>query len=143
MRVPLSKIGHHLFRPNPKVDIRYLENNTDGSIKTTEFLTGDAADELDETGREKHREFIRDINDDVLKQMRQASFYRYFSIAVILLFLVLPTVILAFLGSGNFAILFGIYYAFFTYLLVEAYIQASRNYFEDRLYEKFQTEYLE
>ena len=143
MRMPLSRIGHHLFSPNPKVDIRYLENNYDGSIKISEFLTGDAADELDEAGRHQHREFIHDINDDVLKQMRQASFYRYFSIVVILLFLVLPTVILAFFGSGNLAILFGIYYAFFTYLLVEAYIQASRNYFEDQLYEKFKTEYLE
>src|SRR5699024_8715596 len=120
MRLPLSRIGRHLFSPNPKVDIRYLENNFDGSIKITEFLTGDAADELDEAGRRKHREFIRDINDDVLRQMRQASFYRYFTIAVILSFLALAPVILAFFRSAPLAILSGTSSASFTYLLVAA-----------------------
>lgn len=142
MRVPLTKISQYLFKPNPKVDIRYLENDIDGRIKTTEFLTRDAAEELDAPGREKHREFISDIDEAVQKQMRQASFYRYFSIAAILLLLVLPTVILGFFGAGNLTIIVGIYYAFFTYLIVEAYIQASRNYFEDQLYNRFQKEYL-
>lgn len=142
MRVPLTKISRYLFKPNPNVDIRYLENDIDGRIKTTEFLTRNAAEGLDEAGREKHQEFIRDIDEEVQKQMRQASFYRYFSIAVILLLLILPTVILGFFGAGNLTIIVGIYYAFFTYLIVEGYIQANRNYFEDQLYAKFQKEYL-
>lgn len=143
MRVPLTKVPRYLFKPNPYVDIRYLENDFDGRIKTTEFLTGNAAEKLDEAGRGKHREFIEDISADVRNQMRLASFYRYFSIAVILLLLILPTAILGFLGADNLTILFGIYYAFFTYLIVEAYIQANRNYFEAQLYRRFQKEYLQ
>lgn len=142
MNIPLSQVSKYLFKPHPGIDIKYLEHDISGETKVTEFLTPGQLDSLDPEARKNHGRFLDDINDMVRSQLRSSNFYRLTSIALLILFIVLPALLLFFLGGSHWTVIGGVYYAFFAYLLVEAYIQANRNYFEYTLYEKFLKEYV-
>lgn len=142
MSVPLTKAPRYLFKPNPYVDIKYMEHDVSGEKRVTEFLTPHRLAELDQEAQEKHRRFIGEIDGAVQQQMKQTNFYRYVAIALLILMIILPSLLLFFLGGSHWGLIGGVYYAFFAYILVEAYITANRNYFEQQLYEKFENEYL-
>lgn len=142
MNVPLTQMSHYLFKPNKSVEIKYLENDYSGEITVTEFLTQDATEKLDASAKDKYDEFTKDITSTVRNQIRQLNFYRYVSIALILLCIILPSLFSFFIAGGYWVLIGGAYYSFFAYLIVEAYIQATRNYFEDKLYKEFQHDYL-
>lgn len=142
MPVPLVKISRYLFKPHPYVDIKYMEHDISGEKRVTEFLTPNRLEELDQEAQKKHRRFIGEIDDDVKQQMKQTSFYRYVAIALLILMILLPSLLLFFLGGSHWGLIGGVYYTFFAYLLVEAYITANRNYFEYQMYEKFEDEHL-
>lgn len=142
MNVPLTQMSHYLFKPNKSVEIKYLENDYSGEITVTEFLTQDATEKLDASAKDKYDEFTKDITSTVSNQIRQLNFYRYVSIALILLCIILPSLFIFFIAGGYWVLIGGAYYSFFAYLIVEAYIQATRNYFEDKLYKEFQHDYL-
>ncbi|MFC3420106.1 hypothetical protein ACFOLA_11500 [Salinicoccus hispanicus] len=142
MRVPLSQVTKYLFKPHPGVDIKYLEHDISGETEVTEFLTPNQLESLEPEARKNHSRFLNDINGKVRDQIRTSNFYRFASIALLILFIILPGLILFFLGGSHWALIGGVYYAFFAYLLVEAYIQANSNYFEYTLYEQFEKEYI-
>lgn len=142
MNIPFSKVSHYLFKPNKDVEIKYLENDYSGEITVTKFLTTDAKDHLAGSSEDKYAAFVKDITDEVRNQIRQLNFYRYVSIALLLLCILIPSLFSFFLTGNHWVIIGGVYYSFFSYLLVEAYIQANRNYFEDILYKEFQNNYL-
>ncbi|MCG1010005.1 hypothetical protein J4760_08230 [Salinicoccus sp. ID82-1] len=142
MRVPLSQTSKYLFKSHPGVDIKYLEHDISGETKVTEFLTPNQFESLGSEARKNHGRFLEEINDKVRDQIRISNFYRFFSAALLIFFIILPALILFFLGGSHWGLIGGVYYAFFAYLLVEAYIQANRNYFEYHLYEKFEKEYV-
>lgn len=142
MNVPLTQMSRYLFKPNKSVEIKYLENDYSGEITVTEFLTQDATEKLDASAKDKYDEFTKDITSTVRNQIRQLNFYRYVSIALILLCIILPSLLSFFITGGYWVLIGSAYYSFFAYLIVEAYIQATRNYFEDELYKEFQHDYL-
>ncbi|GAB3063336.1 hypothetical protein ACFOU0_11405 [Salinicoccus sesuvii] len=142
MSIPLSQVTKYLFKPHPGVDIKYLEHDISGETQVTEFLTPGQLESLDPKAKQNHGKFLEDINEAVRSQIRTSNFYRLTSIALLIVFIILPALLLFFLGGSHWAVIGGVYYAFFAYLLVEAYIQANRNYFEYTLYDKFQKEYV-
>ncbi|WP_271396975.1 hypothetical protein [Salinicoccus roseus] len=142
MSVPLTKASKYLFKPNPNVGIKYKEHDISGEKRVTEFLTPHKLQELDPEAKEHHRTFIGEIDEAVQQQMKQTSFQRYVAIALLILTILLPSLLLFFLGGSHWGLIGGVYYAFFAYLLVEAYITANRNYFEYQMYEKFEDEHL-
>lgn len=142
MNIPFSEFFNYLFRHNPNVDVKYREERYSGDIKVTKFLSGDSADTLDSEDRNTYHSFMDEITNQVRDQLRQSNLYRFVSI-IGLLFAVLGFSMIMYFSSGNtWVLLGGAYYSFFAYLLVEAYIQANRNYFEDQLYKKLNKEYL-
>lgn len=142
MNIPFSQFFHYLFSHNPVVDIKYQEERFSGDIKVTKFLADDAVRELDGQGKESYDRFRQDITATVRDQMRYFNLYRLVTIFS-LLFAVIGLGLILYFNSGNPWVIIGAcYYAFFAYLLVEAYIQASKNYFEDQLYKTFKHEYI-
>jgi hypothetical protein len=142
MNVPLTKMFQYLFKPNKAVEIKYMEDEFSGEIRVVEFLTQEKTSQLDSSSKDKYTDFTHGITESVRNEIRQLNFYRYLSIALLLLCIILPSLISYFIVGGHWVIIGGVYYSFFAYLLVEAYIQASRNYFEDQLYKEFQNNYL-
>lgn len=142
MNIPFSKFFNYLFSHNPNVDVKYKEERYSGDIKVTKFLATDIAKNLGENEQDTYSEFMNNITKAVRDQIRQSNLYRF--VAVIgLLVAVLGLSMIVYFTTGNTWVIFGgAYYSFFAYLLVEAYIQANRNYFEDQLYKKLSTEYL-
>lgn len=142
MNIPFSEFFNYLFRHNPNVDVKYREERYSGDIKVTDFLSRDIAGTLAARNDTAYNNFMDDINTQVRDQLRQSNLYRFVAI-IGLLFAVLGLSMILYFSSGNtWVILGGAYYSFFAYLLVEAYIQANRNYFEDQLYKKLNREYL-
>lgn len=142
MNIPFSEFFNYLFWHNPNVGVKYREERYSGNIKVTEFLSADIADKLETDKSSLYNNFMNDITDQVRDQLRQSNLYRFISI-IGLLFAVLGLSMILYFSSGNtWVILGGAYYSFFAYLLVEAYIQANRNYFEDQLYKQLHENYL-
>ena len=142
MNIPFSEFFNYLFRHNPNVDVKYREERYSGDIKVTDFLSRDIAGTLAARNDTAYNNFMDDINTQVRDQLRQSNLYRFVAI-IGLLFAVLGLSMILYFSSGNtWVILGGAYYSFFAYLLVEAYIQANRNYFEDQLYKQLHKEYL-
>lgn len=142
MNIPLSKFFSYLFKPNNNVNINYREERYSGNIRVTEFLSGDISGTLETRNNNAYNNFLNDITDQVRDQLRQSNLYRFIAI-IGLLFAVLGLSMILYFSSGNtWVILGGAYYSFFAYLLVEAYIQANRNYFEDQLYKQLHEKYL-
>lgn len=142
MNIPFSEFFNYLFRHNPNVDVKYREERYSGDIKVTDFLSRDIAGTLAARNDTAYNNFMDDINTQVRDQLRQSNLYRFVAI-IGLLFAVLGLSMILYFSSGNtWVILGGAYYSFFAYLLVEAYIQANRNYFEDQLYKQLHEEYL-
>ena len=101
MSVPLTKVSRYLFKPNPYVHIKYVEHDISGEKRVTEFLTPNRLDELDQEAQKKHRRFIGEINEAVQQQMKQTNFYRYIAIALLILTIILPSLLLFFLGAAT------------------------------------------
>src|SRR5690625_4677964 len=142
MNIPFSQFFNYLFKHNPNVDIKYREERYSGEIKVTKFLSNDISHTLDAQDRNTYQSFMNHITNQVRDQIRQSNLYRFVAI-IGLLFTVLGLSMIMYFSSGNsWVILGGAYYSFFAYLLVEAYIQANRNYFENQLYKKLNQEYL-
>lgn len=142
MNIPFSEFFNYLFRHNPNVDVKYREERYSGDIKVTDFLSRDIAGTLAARNDTAYNNFMDDINTQVRDQLRQSNLYRFVAI-IGLLFAVLGLSMILYFSSGNtWVILGGAYYSFFAYLLVEAYIQANRNYFEDQLYKQLHEQYL-
>lgn len=141
MNIPFSKVLHYLFKPNKDVEIKYSENDYSGEITVTEFLSHDAKESL-VPSEGQYSAFTKDITEQVRNQIRQLNFYRYISIALLLVCILLPSLLSFFVTDNQWVLIGGAYYSFFAYLLVEGYIQANRNYFEDVLYKEFQNQYL-
>ncbi|CAD2070673.1 hypothetical protein GCM10007275_17060 [Jeotgalicoccus coquinae] len=141
MNIPFSEFFNYLFRHNPNVDVKYREERYSGDIKVTDFLSRDIAGTLAARNDTAYNNFMDDINTQVRDQLRQSNLYRFVAI-IGLLFAVLGLSMILYFSSGNtWVILGGAYYSFFAYLLVEAYIQANRNYFEDQLYKRLMKNY--
>lgn len=141
MNIPFSEFFNYLFRHNPNVDVKYREERYSGDIKVTDFLSRDITGTLAARNDTSYNNFIDDINTQVRDQLRQSNLYRFVAI-IGLLFAVLGLSMILYFSSGNtWVILGGAYYSFFAYLLVEAYIQANRNYFEDQLYKRLMKNY--
>lgn len=142
MNIPFSEFFNYLFRHNPYVEVKYREEHYSGDIKVTQFLASDSEDVLDSQEKNTYHLFMNDITNEIRDQLRQSNLYRFVAIFG-LLFTVLGLSMIMYFSSGNsWVILGGAYYSFFAYLLVESYIQANRNYFEDQLYKKLHKEYL-
>lgn len=142
MNIPFNQFFHYLFSHNPVVDLKYQEERFSGDIKVTKFLADDAVNQLDNQGREKYDSFKNDITVAVRDQLRYFNLYRIVAIFS-LLFAVVGLGLILYFSSGNpWTIIGAGYYAFFAYLLVETYIQANRNYFEDQLYKSFKDDYV-
>lgn len=141
MNIPFSEFFNYLFRHNPNVDVKYREERYSGDIKVTDFLSRDITGTLAARNDTAYNNFMDDINTQVRDQLRQSNLYRFVAI-IGLLFAVLGLSMILYFSSGNtWVILGGAYYSFFAYLLVEAYIQANRNYFEDQLYKRLMKNY--
>lgn len=142
MNIPFSQFFNYLLKPNSHVDIRYKEERFSGDIEVIKFLSNDQSNELDTEDKNAYNSFMHDITSQVRDQIRLSNKYRFVAI-IFLLFAVLGLSMVLYFSSGNSLVLFGgAYYSFFAYLIIEAYIQANRNYFENQLYKKFNENYL-
>ncbi|MGO1922720.1 MAG: hypothetical protein ACTH14_02705 [Jeotgalicoccus sp.] len=142
MNIPFRQFFNYLFSHNPNVDIKYREERYSGDIMVTRFLSNDISSTLDREDRDTYNSFMKQITNQVRDQIRQSNLYRFIAI-IGLLFAVLGLSMIMYFSSGNtWVILGGAYYSFFAYLLVEAYIQANRNYFEVQLYKQLHEKYL-
>lgn len=140
MNVPFNQFFKYLFNHKNDVHINYVEERYSGDIRVTSFLKDEEYN--DSSNDNAYENFLSDITAEVRDHLRKSNLYRMVAVTFLLLLVFAPALLLFFLNDNTLVVFGAFYYIFFAYLLVEAYIQSDRNYFEDYLYEKLQKEYM-